>query len=373
MTDFSPYTAPGIAQLKPYVPGKPIEELERELGLSGTLKLASNENPLGPSPLGVSAAVQSISGINLYPDDSGYRLKHKLAQRLKLNPGQIVLGAGSSDVIDMVARTFLAPGRNAVFSRYGFAMYPIYTTAAGAQCRVAPALAPDHPQMPYGHDLEAMAALVDEQTRILFIANPNNPTGTWLLQDELHDFLRALPAQVIVVLDEAYSEYVELDGFPNGIDWLDEFPNLIVTRTFSKIYGLAGLRIGYGMANQELIDWISRVRHPFNVNSAALAAAQAALDDHEYLQRSRAVNNAGLHQLREGLAAMNLSCIPSIGNFITVDLQRDGVEVYQQLLHSGVIARPVGNYDLPQHLRVTVGTAAENRRFLAALHEVLNR
>lgn len=371
MTDFSAFTAPGINRLHPYVPGKPIEELERELGLSGTIKLASNENPLGSSPLGKEAAARTIAGINLYPDDSGYRLKAGLAQKYGLEPSQLLLGAGSSDVIDMVARTFLSPGSNAVFSRYSFAMYPIYTTAAGAQCRVAAAHPPEHERMPYGHDLEAMAALVDDATRVVFIANPNNPTGTWLRTDELQRFLLDLPRGVVVVLDEAYTEYVTEDDFPNGTAWLSMFPNLVVTRTFSKIYGLAGLRIGYGMASAPLIDLIGRVRHPFNVNSPALAAAEAALDDEGFLQRSRDANAAGLAQLTDAFSAMGLTWIPSIGNFISVDLQRSGAQVYQQLLEKGIIVRPVANYGLPEHIRVTVGTEEENQRFLEALQEVL--
>ena len=371
MTDFSVFTAPGIDALQPYVPGKPIEELERELGLSGTIKLASNENPLGPSPLGRDAGAAVMADINLYPDDSGFRLKRKLAEKTGLDTEQIVLGAGSSDVIDLVARTFLAPGRNAVFSRYSFAMYPIYTTAAGAECRVADALPSDHPEMPYGHDLEAMAALVDENTRVVFVANPNNPTGTWLKKDALHDFLRRLPGETLVVLDEAYTEYVSEGDFPNGLEWLGEFPNLIVTRTFSKIYGLAGLRVGYGMGDAGLIELISRVRHPFNVSLPALAAAEAALDDEDFLLRSRENNDQGLKQLVAGFDALGLAHIPSVGNFITVELRRNGGEIYQKLLENGVIVRPVANYGLPTHLRVTVGRPEENRRFLEVLEQVL--
>ena len=371
MTDFSKFAAPGINALHPYVPGKPIEELERELGLSGTIKLASNENPLGSSPLGKQAAAQAMAEINLYPDDSGFRLKDKLANKLGLKPEQLLLGAGSSDVIDMVSRTFLAPGRNAVFSRYSFAMYPIYTTAAGAECRVAEAYPPEHKNMPYGHDLQSTAALVDKDTRVVFIANPNNPTGTWLDAEALKGFLRALPGEVVVVLDEAYTEYVTEADFPDGCSWLNDFPNLIVTRTFSKIYGLAGLRIGYGMASEDMISLIGRVRHPFNVNMPALAAAEAALDDTDFLKRSRELNAAGLRQLEKAFEQMGLKWIPSIGNFISVDLQRDGAEVYQKLLEQGVIVRPVANYDLPQHVRVTVGTSAENQRFVEALQAVM--
>jgi len=369
--DFLELAAPGIDRLQPYVPGKPIEELERELGLAETLKLASNENPLGPSPLGLAAAREAIAGVHLYPDDNGFRLKGKLAGRLGVAPEQIILGAGSSDVIDMVARTFLAPGRNAVFSRHAFAMYPIYTTAAGAECREAPCLPPDHPRMPFGHDLEAMAAQVDDGTRVVFIANPNNPTGTWLERDELHRFLSGLPGHLVVVLDEAYTEYVEAPEFPDGIQWLKEFPNLIVTRTFSKIYGLAGLRVGYGVASPELISTIGRVRHPFNVSVPALAAAEAALDDADFLERSRRTNREGLAQLAAAFDEMGLAHIPSVGNFVTFELPVDAAPVYDALLRKGVIVRPVANYGMPRHLRVTVGTREENDRFLQALREVL--
>jgi histidinol-phosphate aminotransferase len=369
---FSQYTAPGINDLSPYVPGKPMDELERELGITGIVKLASNENPLGPSPLAVRAASEAISGINLYPDDTGYRLKNRLASKYDLDTACFVLGSGSSDVIDMLTRTFLHPGVNAVFSRYSFAMYPIYTMAAGAECRVAAACSEDHPRMPYGHDLQAMAALVDENTRVVFIANPNNPTGTWLQRQELADFLDALPPHVIVLLDEAYTEYVENELFPNGLEWLQDYPNLLVTRTFSKIYGLAGLRVGYGVANPKLAEIISRVRHPFNVNLVALAAAEAALDDDAYINLSRETNQAGLLQLTAAFDKLGLTYIPSAGNFVAVDLQRDGSLIYERLLHEGVIVRPVANYDLPKHLRITIGTREENDFFIQALGKVLD-
>ncbi len=371
MNPFAPLAAPGICDLHPYVPGKPLDELERELGLSHTLKLASNENPLGPSPAGLAAARRAVEAIHLYPDDAAWRLKGRLAEKLGLKRDQILPGAGSSDVIDMVARTFLAPGRNAVFSRYAFAMYPIYTTAAGAECRVAEALAPDHPEMPLGHDLDAMAALVDDNTRVVFIANPNNPTGTWLEAGPLHDFIAALPAHVVVVLDEAYTEYVTDPAFPDGRAWLDQFPNLIVTRTFSKIYGLAGLRVGYGMAGTELLELVGRVRHPFNVSVPALAAAEAALDDQAFIERSRRLNQAGLAQLQAGLKELGRPVLPSAGNFVTFELDGEAAPVYDALLRRGVIVRPLANYGLPRHLRVTVGTEEENQRFLTALAEVL--
>ena len=371
MTDYSRLAMPGIQRLQPYQPGKPMEELERELGISEIVKLASNENPLGAGEAALEAARAALAESHRYPDDSGYRLRHRMADRLGVAADGIVLGAGSSDVIDMVARSFLGPGRNAVYSRYSFAMYPIYTRAVGAEGREAEALPPDHPEMPYGHDLEAMAAQVDAATGVVFIANPNNPTGTWLSASELEGFLAELPEHVVVVLDEAYTEYVETPGFPDGIAWLDRFPNLIVTRTFSKIHGLAALRVGYGVAAPGLIEVIGRVRHPFNVASPALAAAEAALDDRAHVERSRALNTAGLARLEAGLSALGLSVIPSVGNFVTFGLDREAGPVYEALLREGVIVRPVADYGLPRHLRVSVGTEAENDRFLAALERVL--
>ena len=363
--------APGIRGLHPYVPGKPIEELERELGISNTLKLASNENPLGPSPLGLAAARAVIGNIHLYPDDQGFRLRNKLASHLGVLPAAITPGAGSSDVIDMVARGFLGPGRNAVFARHSFAMYAIYTRAIGAEGRVAEPNPADHPRMPYGHNLEALSAQVDRDTRVVFIANPNNPTGTWVDGDALEGFLAALPGHVIAVLDEAYTEYVDEPEFPDGLALLPRFPNLIVTRTFSKIYGLAGLRVGYGVSSPELAAVINRVRHPFNVNSLALAAAEAALDDLGHLQRSVDTNRRGLVQLAAGFDELGLGYIPSVGNFICVDTGRSGAEVYNALLRKGCIVRPVANYELPRHLRVSVGRPEENQRLLSALKEVL--
>lgn len=369
--DFIKLATPGVQGLQPYVPGKPEEELEREFGISDPLKLASNENPLGTSPMALAAAARALSDLNRYPDDLGFNLRNKLAVRHGLRPDNFLLGAGSSDVIDMVARSFLGPGQNAVFSRHSFAMYAIYTQAAGAEGKVASALAPDHESMPYGHDLNAMAERVDANTRVVFIANPNNPTGTWLARDELKAFVAHLPEQVVVVLDEAYTEYVEEPDFPDGVQWLDEFPNLVVTRTFSKIFGLAGLRVGYGMAHRELAALINRVRHPFNVNSIALAAAGAALDDHLFISRSVETNREGLLQFKGAFDEMGLDYIPSVGNFICVDVRRPGAGLYEKLLREGVIARPVGGYDLPMHLRVSIGTQAQNARFIDTLQKVL--
>ncbi len=369
--DFTALVNPGVQALRPYVPGKPIEELERDLGISNSLKLASNENPLGTSPMAQAVAAQSLRELHLYPDDTAFRLRHKLAARHGVHPDQLVLGAGSSDVIDMVARAFLGPGRNAVFARHSFAMYGIYTQATGAECKVADALPADHPEQPYGHDLATLAAAVDEHTQVIFIANPNNPTGTWISKEALKAFIGALPSRLIVVLDEAYIEYVEEPGFPDGSQWLGQFPNLVVTRTFSKIYGLAALRVGYGLANPELAALISRVRHPFNVNAVALAAAEAALDDGVFVDRSIAVNREGLLQLVDGVRALGLTYIPSVANFLCVQFPQIGADIYPRLLKEGVIVRPVGGYELPQHLRISVGTSEQNCRCLEALAKVL--
>lgn len=361
---------PGVRGLTPYQPGKPITELQRELGIDSIVKLASNENPLGPSPKALEAARRALAESHLYPDGAGFELKAALSARLGVAAARITLGNGSNDVLDLVARVFLSPQTEAVFSQHAFAVYPIAVKSVGASARVAPAQ--DGSRGPrYGHDLEAMLALVDERVRVVFIANPNNPTGTHLGRKELRAFLQAIPAETLVVLDEAYFEYVNDPDYPDGIRWLDDFPNLIVTRTFSKAYGLAGLRVGYAVSGAEIADLLNRVRQPFNVNSLALAAASAALEDTAHLQRTVELNALGLAQLSEAFAGRGLPFIPSAGNFITVDVGRPAAPVYEALLREGVIVRPVGNYGLPEHLRVTVGTQVENQIFLDALDRVL--
>jgi histidinol-phosphate aminotransferase len=370
--DIYQLATPGVRRLQPYEPGKPVEDLERELGLSNVIKLASNENPLGPSPKGLEAARAALETVHLYPDGAGFELRGRLADKYQVAPEQITLGNGSNDVLDMVARAFLMPSHNAVFSQHAFAVYPIVTSAAGAQAKVAPARPPDDPQ-PYGHDLQAMAQQVDRDTRILFVANPNNPTGTWLTREALKSFLASLPDHVVVVLDEAYFEYVNLPDYPDGMALMGEFPNLVVTRTFSKIYGLAGLRCGYAVSSPEIADLLNRVRHPFNVNSAALAAAAAALTDNEFLAKSATMNRAGLVQLGQAFDAMGLRWLPSVANFICVDVDRAGGDVYEELLREGVIVRPLANYQLPSHLRITVGASSENARLLDALARALPR
>jgi histidinol-phosphate aminotransferase len=362
--------APGVRALTPYLPGKPVSELARELGLSNIVKLASNENPLGPSPKALAAANRVLTETHLYPDGSGFELKAALSNKLGIRPEQITLGNGSNDVLELVARAFLSPQSNAVFSEHAFAVYSIVTQAVGARSAVAPAH--DGSNGPrYGHDLQAMAQRVDESTRVVFIANPNNPTGTYLAKSELYGFLGDLPEHAIAVVDEAYIEYVEVADYPNCMEWLPDFPNLIVTRTFSKVYGLAGLRVGYAVSSPAIADFLNRVRQPFNVNSLALEAAKAALDDDDHLARSVTLNRDGLRFFSQAMTERGLSFIPSVGNFITVDLRTAAAPVYEALLRQGVIVRPVTNYGLPNHLRVTVGTEEENRIFLAALDRVL--
>jgi len=366
--DFLALAQPGVQKLSPYVPGKPVDELARELNLDpqSIIKLASNENPLGPSPNVINAIRTQLDELTRYPDGNGFVLKQKLAERCGVNIDQVTLGNGSNDILELVARAYLAPGLNAVFSQHAFAVYPIATQAVGAQAKAVPA---KH----WGHDLEAMLAAIDENTRVVFIANPNNPTGTWFDADALGSFLASVPAHVLVVLDEAYIEYAEGGELPNGLTFLASHPNLLVSRTFSKAYGLAALRVGYAICSARIADVLNRVRQPFNVNSLALAAACAALDDAEYLSQSRACNTAGMQQLETGFKQLGLDWIPSRGNFIAVDFGRDASPINQALLRDGVIVRPMAGYGMPTFLRVSIGTEAENARFLDVLRKALGR
>lgn len=366
--DFLALAVPGVQKLSPYVTGKPIDELARELGIDPAriVKLASNENPLGPNPRVLEAIAAELPELSRYPDGSGFQLKAKLAERFGLDPAQITLGNGSNDIIDLVARCWLAPGRNAVFSAHAFAAYPICTQAVGAQSRVVPAI-------DYGYDLNGMLEAIDEQTGVVFIANPNNPTGTWFGPQALETFLNRVPAHVLVVLDEAYIEFSEPGELPNGLDYLSRYPNLLVSRTLCKAYGLAGLRVGYAASSPRIADVLNRVRQPFNVNSLALTAACVALDDEQYLTEGRQLNRTGMAQLEQGLGELGLKWIPSRGNFLAVDLARDAGEVNAGLLREGVIVRPIAGYDMPTFLRVSIGTEAENARFLEALRAVLGQ
>ncbi len=359
-----------IRQLQPYSPGKPIEELERELGISNAVKLASNENPLGCSPLARSVLQQASEHIELYPDANAYYLKQRLGQKLAIDENQITIGNGSNDVLDLIARSFLDASTEAVFSRYAFMVYGMVTQACGATAKIADALDRDS-DSPYGHDLEAMAKLITNKTRVVFIANPNNPTGTWLSSDALRAFAEAVPEHIAIVVDEAYFEYVELEQYPDTLQWLDRFPNLIVTRTFSKIYGLAGLRIGYALSSPELCDLFNRVRQPFNGNSLGLSAARAALDDDAFVDRSRRGNAAGLQSMQRWFEQQGIAYIPSAGNFLTVRFGDSSERIYQDLLQRGIIVRPVANYGIPEFLRISVGTEDQLQQLYQALGAVL--
>lgn len=367
---FERLAAPGVRRLMPYVPGKPPEQLERELGIRDSIKLASNENPLGPGPLARRALADAIAGIGMYPDGSGHELRARLAAKHGVALEQVTLGNGSNDILVLLAETFLTPELEAVYSQYAFAVYPIAVQAAGAGARIAKAHPPDH-RMPLGHDSAAILAGIGPRTRVVFLANPNNPTGTWFDERELETLLRAIPGEVIVVLDEAYHEYSAEHGVPDGTRWLARHPNLVVVRTFSKAYGLAGLRVGYALSDPDVADLLNRVRQPFNVSVPALAAAAAALDDHAHLEATLVLNRAGIARLTEGLAALGLKVAPSAANFVLVDLGRPAAPVSELLQREGVIVRPVANYGLPNHLRITTGTAAQNERLLAAMSRAL--
>lgn len=355
----------GVQQLVPYKPGKPIEELERELGLANIVKLASNENPLGPGKKALAAIQTALPNLALYPDGSGFALKQALAKKYAVDDSQITLGNGSNEILELVARAFLKPGLEVIFSQHAFAVYPLVTQAVGATAVVVPAVN-------YGHDLAGMLDRVTENTRVVFIANPNNPTGTLLSQASVEAFIAALPDTVVCVLDEAYFEFVSRVETVDSLDWLKKYPNLIITRTFSKAYGLAGLRVGYSLSSPEIADILNRVRQPFNNNTLALVAAEAALSDEEHLQQTISVNAQGMQQLTDGFKLLGLEWIPSAGNFVAVDLRQPGQPIYEALLRKGVIVRPVGNYELPNHLRISIGTQAENQLFLQALADTIN-
>lgn len=350
-----------IRSIAPYQPGKPISDVARELGMAEAdiIKLASNENPLGPSPKALAAIRNALSDIALYPDGGGFELKAAISRKFGVTPDQIIIGNGSNDVLELAARTFLTVGTSAVYSQHAFAVYPLATQAVGATGIEVAA-------KEFGNDLEAMLAAIRGDTRMLFLANPNNPTGTFVSAGPLNAFLKRVPPDVLVVLDEAYTEYLDEKHSYNSVPWLQDFPNLIISRTLSKAYGLAGLRVGFGMASPELIALMNRVRQPFNVNHLAMVAATAALDDDEFIALSRKVNAEGIAYLGAEFARRGISVIPPYGNFITFKIENANA-VFQALLRQGVIVRPVAGYGMPDWLRVTIGTSAQNARFLAAL------
>jgi histidinol-phosphate aminotransferase len=363
----------GVRELQPYIPGKPIEALERELGIRDSLKLASNENPLGASPKAIAALQDAVDPqkVALYPDGNGFVLKQALADKLNVSPEQITLGNGSNDVLDLIARTFLGDRRDAVFSQYAFAVYPIVTKAVSAKAHISRANPATHNTMPYGHDLRAMLQQIRGYTHVVFIANPNNPTGTWLDAETLDHFISRVPKHTIVVIDEAYFEYVDHADYPDALQWLSRYPNLVVTRTFSKIYGLASLRVGYAVSSLEVADLLNRVRQPFNVNSFALLAASAALHDEEFVTQSRETNQQGLKQWESACKANDWFYIPSVANFITINVGEKADEIYQQLLHQGIIVRPLANYQMNEFLRISIGTQEQNQRCINALSQFI--
>ena len=356
---------PRLQELSPYVPGKPVEQLERELGVENAVKLASNENTRGPSRLVREFLASQGTDLNRYPDPSGFELKTRLADFLEVEFEQITLGNGSNDVLELVARVALEPGYEAIVDEHCFVVYPLAIAAAhGVQVTVK--------STNWGHDLDAMVAAITDRTRLIYIANPNNPTGTWLSRNKLEAFLERVSSNVWVVLDEAYFEYaIDKEGFPDGISLTRNYPNLIITRTFSKAYGLAGLRIGYAVSSPQFADFLNRIRQPFNANSCALTAAALALSDQNYIQESVTMNDEGMRSLEQACSRLRLPYIPSAGNFLSIETGANSAELYNRLLHEGVIVRPIANYGMPEHLRVTIGNRDENTLFVDALEVCL--
>ena len=352
-----------IRSLVPYEPGKPIEEVEREYGIVDSVKLASNENPLGPSPKAVAALCAKLDQLHLYPDGDCFYLKNALAKKLGVAPETLIFGNGSNEIIELAARTFMRAGDEAVMAEQAFVVYQLIVQAVGAKSKQVPLC-------DYTHDLNAIAEAVSEKTRMVFLANPNNPTGTIFRREDWEKFLAKISPEVLLIVDEAYFEYVQDAGYPDSLKYHSDGRAILTLRTFSKLYGLAGLRIGYGVAPKELIAMMQRVRQPFNVNAPAQWAALAALDDSDHVRHSLAVNRQGLDYLQSEFKKLGLEHVPSHGNFILVRVGK-GQEVFERLLSQGVIVRPMGGYMFPEHVRVTVGTMKENRKFIEALQKVM--
>jgi histidinol-phosphate aminotransferase len=350
---------PNVARIHPYIPGKPIEEVERELGLVA-VKLASNENALGPSPRAMEAVMRCVSSSNRYPDAGGHYLREKLAARHGVGMENIVLGAGSTELILLLGHIYLGPGRMGLTSQGTFVVFPLAAQLAGG----------DTIQVPlqnYGYDLDGMAARIDESVRAVYLANPNNPTGTMFTAEETDRFLEKVPEDVLVILDEAYCDYVEREDCSRSLDSVRSGRYLMVLRTFSKVYGLAGLRIGYGIGHPEVVDALNKMRSPFNVSTAAMAAAMAALDDAEHVRRSLEMNRRGVAFLQKELSALGLKVVSSFANFLYVETGNNAQEDFKELLKLGVIVRPLGFMGMPQGLRITIGTQEENERVVEAL------
>ena len=363
----SPFTTlarPAIQAMQAYQTGKPIEEAQRELGVTDFIKLASNENPRGPSPQVLAAITLAAQDINRYPDGNGFYLKQILAERHGVDAACITLGAGSNDILELIASAYLDSGASAIYSQYAFLVYALAIARSGAESVVVSA-------SDYAHNLTAMTAAVKNNTRVIYLANPNNPTGTYINHNDLVMLLDSVSSSILVVLDEAYCEYIDKADYPDGIVLQKRYANLIVTRTFSKAYGLGGLRVGYSISDPVIADMLNRVRQPFNVTSVSLAAAQAALNDEAYLAESVTLNDAGMQQLEAGFTALGLNYIESSANFITFKTPYAASEMNQQLLQQGIIVRPVGNYAMTDCLRVSIGLEGENKRFLQALTQIL--
>ena len=357
---------PSVAALAPYEPGKPIEELERELGITEPVKLASNENPIGPSPMAIEAIRKALPELNRYPDGASFALRRKIAARHGVDEDRIFPASGSVEVLHLLAFLFVRPGLNTVYSEHSFAIYPLATAAAGGEHKVVPT------SDGYAHDLDAMAAAIDANTRIVFLGNPNNPTGTIYRNAEWQRFLARVPEQVVIVADEAYFEFVRDPDYPDSLNDHDDRRLIVTCRTFSKIFGLAGIRVGYAVARPDLIEMLNHVRQPFNVTSLAQVAVVAAMDDKEHIARTLEVNAEGMDYLEREFRRLGVAYVPSHANFLLADVGQGGA-VYDQLLRKGVIVRPMGGYGYPRHVRISVGLPAENRRLVSALAEVLNR
>lgn len=365
------YCAKPLLDFAPYQPGTSARDLEEKLKSDNLIKLSSNENLLGPSPQAIKAVQQFSKQVHLYPDGSGQKLKAKLAHNHQVSVDQITLGNGSNELLEFAARCFLDSRKNAVFSKHSFAVYSLVTQLAGAQAHEAPAK-PASDKMPYGHDVDAMLAMVDKSTALVYIANPNNPTGTWLSESEIREFLEALPKHVVVVIDQAYAEYAtHRPDYPDTSRWLKEFPNLIVTQTFSKIFALAGLRIGYALSSIDIASLFNHLRQPFNTNALAQEVAIASLDDRTHIEKSNQINQLGLQYLTQECDRLGLTHLPSAANFLCIEIGEHARATYQELLQRGIIVRPIANYQLPLHLRITIGKEEDNLRFINELSDII--
>lgn len=362
--DYQQLANPGLNKLNPYQAGKPIEELARELGLTEIIKLASNENPLGASPIAMKAAANALNSASLYPDSNTFELKQALAEFHNIDTTRITLANGSDYLLSLLVQAFVAAGDEVIISDYAFATFNIIAHAHQAQPVIVAAKG-------WSHDLTAMAHAITPKTRLIFIANPNNPTATWFTHKEFVEFMQQVPSNVLVVMDEAYCEFVQHPSYPNTIQLQQQYTNLITTRTFSKAYGLAGLRIGYCIAHTDCITFLERIRLPFSVNRIAQAAAIAALSDQKHIEQTIANNQAGQTQLQIAFRELGLNCLPSVCNFLTVDMQQPALTIYNALLKHGIIVRPLLPYRMPSHLRITIGTEKQNAHLIKALKIIL--